>query len=241
MESSLRENPISLQKNQGHPETGDNATPGVNFKPDANFLTSWAEWASTAESVEYKQRLTAISIMRKQLENPEYTLDLAGLSLTTLPDLIPPCKSLVLSRNKLSALNITWPEGVTSIFLCMNRIKTFPMALPQGLKALSLRENPLCTLSAGFPASIRYIDVRHCKLEVLPESLFVQLNSTTTVDAQHNPLNANTVKFFSRIQSPPGYAGPRIYLTSPGQTTEKTPEKSTGSLQSLDARLKLVS
>ncbi|MBR8314491.1 hypothetical protein KDW36_14975 [Burkholderia dolosa] len=148
----IPQNPIS--NNSAFPVR--NEIPARNFTSTAAslatkeaFHAAWDAWEKEAEPGAGEHRNVAVVRMKDCLERRATELDLEGLSLRTLPAIMPRCVSLFVGHNQLTGL----PE------------------LHEGLERLSIQSNPLEHLPDRLPASLRDLDANLCALTQLPATL----------------------------------------------------------------------
>lgn len=153
------------------------------------LITSWNSWANSAPSDEWVARVEAVDILKAYLNHPDDMLNLDGLGLTSLPDLLPDSINFLSANdNKLTALPETLPDSITEIEVNNNLLIAFPKNLPQNLISLDCNNNQLKMLPGNLPNNLLRLSVSNNKLETLPnilpahlKQLFVDKNKLTAL------------------------------------------------------------
>lgn len=120
----------------------------------------WYEWAlhghgSKAVAVERMKTWVAAG-------DPDRPLDLSGLELRSLPEVLPAgLRHFVVSNNQLTYLKV--PEGVKTVDASDNRLET--LRLSTGVKTVNVNNNRLQTLD--LPKGLRTLDISDNRVEGL--------------------------------------------------------------------------
>ncbi|TKI08074.1 NEL-type E3 ubiquitin ligase domain-containing protein [Martelella alba] len=134
------------------------------------YYAAWEQWEKDAGNNE--RRGMAVARMKDCLKRKAAELDLKSLSLAALPDLLPPCESLMVTDNRLTALPGSLPGNLRILQAGNNLLSALPDGLPDGLEKIEVQHNPLNALPAAWPVGLTYLDIGQCHFTTLPESLF---------------------------------------------------------------------
>ncbi len=153
--------------------------------PDSEHLAHWNAWAQGGGATG-GDRTEALTRMRAWLNQnrPDLPLSLAGLRLTSLPNLPASLEALDVGHNQLSELP-RLPASLRNLNTADNRLTHLP-DLPDSLERLIVYQNQLQELP-HLPVSLRNLDASENQLTRLPnlpesiEKLFVYSNQLSAL------------------------------------------------------------
>jgi hypothetical protein len=153
----------------------------TRFMKDTAQSAIWDKWA---EQAGHGYKAQAVDRMKEWVAvgDPDRPLDLSGLDLRDLPDVLPAgLRELVVSNNQLHELDV--PAGVTTVNASKNRLETLILSpgvktvdvhnnylksldqLPEGLKTLNAAKNELRQVT--LPKTVTGFNGSHNKLQWL--------------------------------------------------------------------------
>ncbi len=149
----------------------------------ARILDEWVgeEGQGSAENRgQGRSRIRAADNMRSHL------VDLSSLSLTALPDALPPrLLNLRAMHNELGSLPASLPPGLHELLISHNRLTSLPDALPASLYRLEVSDNRLTSLPDSLPAELGILNANNNRLTRLPDAL---PSSLTSLEVSGNQL-----------------------------------------------------
>ncbi|KRP97700.1 E3 ubiquitin--protein ligase [Bradyrhizobium pachyrhizi] len=141
----------------------------------ARILENWAGEEGQGEAENRRQGRLRI----RAAENiGSHLVDLSSLSLTALPDALPPrLRELRAMHNELGSLPARLPPGLNELLVSHNQLTRLPDALPASLYRLEADDNRLTSLPADLPAGLGILSANNNRLVSLPDALPTSLTS----------------------------------------------------------------
>lgn len=160
------------------------------------YIKSWEKWVREAPAGE--------TVMRRRLQNKLkdclskkacHTLDLSLAAVgkqKSLPELLPPCKHLIVSdQETLIADQIKIPQGVKEftatgcqlnkipvlpdsaeiVNMNFNSLDSIPVNLPDSIKVLHLDYNYIASITGSLPSSLETLSINYNELSTIPDNL----------------------------------------------------------------------
>jgi Leucine-rich repeat (LRR) protein len=177
-----------------------------------NLIGKLEAWVTEAPDIEMEKRRTAKSRIIEAHRKNLNTLNLAGLSLTTLPvgvfNKSTNLTNLNLSGNQLRVLPDGVFDGLTNLqtlHLYKNRLSTLPDRVFDGLtklKTLYLSDNQLSVLPGevfNCLTNLELLDLSENRLSTLPDRIFDGLTKLKTLYLSDNQLSVLPGEVFNEL------------------------------------------
>ncbi|SDE69441.1 C-terminal novel E3 ligase, LRR-interacting [Bradyrhizobium brasilense] len=141
----------------------------------ARILENWAAEEGQGEAENRQQGRSRI----RAAENiGSHLVDLSSLSLTALPDALPPrLRELRAMHNELGSLPARLPPGLNELLVSHNQLTSLPDVLPASLYRLEANDNRLTSLPADLPPGLGILSANNNRLVSLPDALPTGLTS----------------------------------------------------------------
>ncbi|MEN3262309.1 NEL-type E3 ubiquitin ligase domain-containing protein [Sodalis endosymbiont of Spalangia cameroni] len=137
----------------------------------------WRTWEQRGQGTG-EERGIAVKRLIECLRTDAEELDLTSLSLTSLPEKLPPnITSLQISYNQLTQLPQNLPLKIDELDASNNSLSSLPKKLPPQLALLNISYNSLTSLPKDLTPSLKVLDVSNNQLTRLPETLPPELCS----------------------------------------------------------------
>lgn len=128
------------------------------------FFSVWDAWASQGDNAE--ARLSATVKLKLCLINFELVLDLSGLSLRSLPPVLPKqVAKLNLNNNRLTALPYALPPKLSHLDISHNSFAELPIGLPNSLIEIIVHHNQIRHLFLVMPELLLNFDASYNQIE----------------------------------------------------------------------------